>query len=126
MIAKAWIKAEPLLRASLAIGGKTAPNDQQTFATKSLLGSVLLGQSQYAAAEPLLIHGYEGMKAREAKIPVPYRNKLAEAGARIIELYDLWNKPEKVAQWKAKLGMVALPADVFAAPRREIGRERGK
>jgi eukaryotic-like serine/threonine-protein kinase len=124
--AKAWSKAEPLLRASLAIGGKTAPNDQQTFATESLLGSVLLGQNQYAAAEPLLIQGYEGMKAREAKIPVPGRAKLTEAGARIIELYDVWNKPEKVAQWKAKLGIVDLPADVFAAPRREIGRERGR
>jgi hypothetical protein len=97
-----------------------------TFATESLLGGVLLGQNQYAAAEPLLIHGYEGRKAREAKIPVPGRAKLTEAGARIIELYDVWNKPEKVAQWKAKLGMVDLPADVFAAPRREIGRGRGK
>ena len=126
LIAKAWSKAEPLLREGLAIGKKTAPDDEMTFATESLLGGVLLGQNQYAAAEPLLIHGYEGRKAREAKIPVPGRAKLTEAGARIIELYDVWNKPEKVAQWKAKLGMVDLPADVFAAPRREIGRGRGK
>ncbi len=35
----------------------------------SLLGGALLGQGRYAEAEPLVIGGYEGMKAREAKIP---------------------------------------------------------
>jgi len=34
-----------------------------------MLGEAVAGQKQYAAAEPLLLQGYEGMRKREAKIP---------------------------------------------------------
>jgi len=30
-----------------------------------------LGQKKHAEAEPLIVSGYEGLKAREAKIPTP-------------------------------------------------------
>ena len=36
---------------------------------RSMLGGALLGQKKYAEAEPLLLAGYEGMKARADKIP---------------------------------------------------------
>ena len=42
----------------------------------SLLGAALAGQKKYAEAEPLLIGGYEGLKAREARIPAPARGRL--------------------------------------------------
>ena len=77
--------------------------DWNTFNTRSQLGGSLLGQKKFADAEPLIIEGYEGMKAREAKIPMPGKPRLVEAGERVVELYNAWGKKEKLAEWRAKL-----------------------
>ena len=82
----------------------------------SLLGGSLLAEGRYAEAEPLVVGGYEGMKAREARIEVPERFRLREAAERVVHLYEAWNQPDRAAAWKAKLGMPDLPADVFARP----------
>jgi eukaryotic-like serine/threonine-protein kinase len=57
--AHAFADAEPLLHECLAIREKTMPDDWSTFNTMSMLGGALLGQKKYAAAEPLLLKGYE-------------------------------------------------------------------
>jgi hypothetical protein len=82
----------------------------------SLLGGALLGQGKYAEAEPLVTHGYEGLKAREAKIPAPAKPRLPGAADRVITLYEAWDKPEEAKAWKERLGLADLPADVFAGP----------
>ena len=74
----------------------------------------MLGQGKYAEAEPLVVGGYEGMKAREAKIPAHGKIYLTEAGERVARLYRAWGKPDQAAAWAAKLGLADLPADVFA------------
>jgi hypothetical protein len=56
------------------------------------------------------------MKAREDKLPVPRKRRLAEAAVRVVWLYEAWGKPEQAAEWKAKLSLADLPADVFARP----------
>jgi PHD/YefM family antitoxin component YafN of YafNO toxin-antitoxin module len=104
--------AEPILRESLAIRVKAIPDDYRRFNTASLLGGVLLSQGRYAEAEPLIVAGYEGMKARKAKIPLNFN--LNEAGERIVQLYRAWGKPEKATEWAARLGLAELPADIFA------------
>ncbi len=109
-------EAERLARDCLEIREHSAPDDWRTFETRSLLGGSLLRQQRFAEAEPLLFRGYEGMKAREARIPAPARKRLTEARDRIILLYDAWNKPDQAADWKARLGLRDLPADVFAGP----------
>jgi hypothetical protein len=109
-------EAEPLLRECLAIRQKAQPDDWSTFNTRSQLGGSLLGQKKYAEAEPLIVQGLEGMKAREAKIPAPRKPSLAEAAERVIRLYENWGKTEQATAWKAKLGMPDLPADVFGRP----------
>jgi eukaryotic-like serine/threonine-protein kinase len=76
----------------------------------------LLGQKKFADAEPLILAGYEGMKARAAKIPAAAKPNLAEAGVRVVWLYEGWGKPVQAAAWKRKLGLADLPADVFARP----------
>ena len=60
-----WIDAEPILREAWDIRSKKEANDWRTFNTMSMLGGALLGQKHYAAAEPLLVKGYEGMSAGE-------------------------------------------------------------
>jgi serine/threonine protein kinase/tetratricopeptide (TPR) repeat protein len=96
-------QAEPLAREALAIGEKKTPDDWRVFDSRSLLGGSLLGQQKYAEAEPLLLQGYEGMKARETKIPAQSKKNLAEAGARIVELYGAKGEKEKSEEWRRKL-----------------------
>ena len=82
----------------------------------SLLGDLLRGQGHHAEAEPLVVQGYEGMKAREPRIPVPERARLREAAERVVHLYEACNQPDRATAWKARLGLTDLPADVFARP----------
>ena len=105
--------AEPLLRESLKIREQKLPDDWMTFDTKSMLGGALLGQKKYADAEPLLLKGYEGMKQREATIPAPGKIRLAEALARLVQLYDASGQKAKADEWRKKLPVVksAKPAE---------------
>jgi hypothetical protein len=98
-----WTEAEPVLRDCLAIREKVQPDDWSTFNTRSLLGGSLLGQKKYGEAEPLILSGYEGMKAREARIPPPGQPRLTEAAERVVKLYEDWGKKDKAAEWRARL-----------------------
>jgi hypothetical protein len=109
-------EAEPLLREALAIRVKATPDDWRRYNAMSLLGGVRLGQGRHAEAEPLIVDGYEGMKARAARIAVPDRPRLREAAERVVHLYEGWGRPDQAAAWKAKLELRDLPAEVFARP----------
>jgi serine/threonine protein kinase/tetratricopeptide (TPR) repeat protein len=98
-----WLAAEPVLRECLAVREKAQSDDWSTFNTRSLLGGSLLGQKKYAEAEPFIVAGYEGLKAREAKIPPPGRPHLPEAAERAVKLYEAWGKMEKAAEWRTRL-----------------------
>jgi Flp pilus assembly protein TadD len=90
------------------------PGDWTTFNTQSTLGGALLAQKKYAEAEPLLLKGYEGMKAREKTIPKQGGGELRipEALDRLIELYTAINKPDEAKKWhmeRAKYPNAVLP-----------------
>jgi tetratricopeptide (TPR) repeat protein len=109
-------EAEPLAREALAIRAKATPDDWLRYEAMSLLGWVLLCRGRFAEAEPLVVPGYEGMKARDARIWVPDRHRLGEAAERVIRLYEAWGRAGQAAEWKRKLGLADLPAEVFARP----------
>ena len=72
--------------------------------TRSLLGGVLLGQQKYAAAEPLLQNGYEGLRQTQAGIVPRVRARtLRGALERLVQLYDAWGKPDEAAKWRKEL-----------------------
>ncbi len=98
-----WADAEPVLRECLTIRAKVKPDDWSTFNSRSQLGGSLAGQKKYAEAEPLILAGYEGLKAREAKLPPSAIARLPEAADRVIELYLSWGKAEEAARWRARL-----------------------
>jgi serine/threonine protein kinase/tetratricopeptide (TPR) repeat protein len=98
-------EAEPVLRQCLAIREKTQPDAWTTFNTQSMLGGALLGQKKFTEAEPLLLKGYEGMKARERAIPQQALIRIPEAVDRLIELYAATNKPDEAKKWKAVRAM---------------------
>jgi len=111
-----WTDAEPILRECLTVREKAQPDVWSTFNARSLLGGSLLGQGRLVEAEPLIVSGFEGMNVREAKIPAPGKARLSEAADRVVRLYEAWRKPDKVREWRAKLGLDAsdLPLEVFA------------
>jgi tetratricopeptide (TPR) repeat protein len=101
---KEFPEAEPLLRECLAIREKQQPDDWRTCNTQSMLGGALLGQQKYADAEPLLLKGYEGLKARAKAIPQNGGGelRLPEALDRLIALYTAINKPDEAKKWRAE------------------------
>jgi hypothetical protein len=92
--------AEEMLRECLAIREKKEPDAWTTFNTMSMLGGALLGQKQYADAKPLLVKGYEGMKAREKTIPPQGATRIPVALDRLIELYTATNKPDEAKKYQ--------------------------
>src|SRR5262249_45332641 len=98
-----WDEAETLLRECLRIREAKRPDDWRRLNTMSLLGGSLLGQKKYAEAEPLVVSGYEGMKAREAQLPAQAKPYLTKTAERVVELYAAWGKPEKTAAWRETL-----------------------
>jgi serine/threonine protein kinase len=105
-----WVAAEPVLRECLSIFETAQSDDWRTFDTRSQLGGSLMGQGKFAEAEPLVLAGFEGLKAREAKIPAPVKSRLSEAAARIVKLYEAWGKNDKAAEWRATVSPAAQPA----------------
>jgi eukaryotic-like serine/threonine-protein kinase len=105
---KKYADAEPILRESLAILQKEEPEVWETLRTQSLLGGAVLGQQNYAAAEPHLVQGYQGMKKTEKSRgtrhfgPTP-EQRLAESLERLVQLYDAWGKPDEAAKWRKEL-----------------------
>lgn len=79
------------------------PDDWLTFSARSALGENLMARKRYAEAEPLLICGYNGLRDREAAIPVANKPRVAKAGERIMRLYEETARPDKAAEWKRKL-----------------------
>jgi eukaryotic-like serine/threonine-protein kinase len=98
-----WSGAEPVLRESLTILEKAAPDDLTTVVNKSLLGLALLGQKKFAEAEPLLLQGYEGMKQREKTIPPQSKARVTEALDRLVQFYEATGKKDEAAKWRKEL-----------------------
>jgi hypothetical protein len=101
--ARHWSEAAATARECLDIYSRTTPDDWLRFFTMSQLGAALVEQKRYAQAEPLLVQGYEGLKAREAKMSVPARRHVSGAAARIVPFYEAWGKPDKAEEWRKRL-----------------------
>jgi hypothetical protein len=99
LLQQQYLEAESMLRDCLVIREQKEADSWTTYHTKSLLGGAVLGKKQYADAEPLLLQGYEGMKARQESMPEA-KLRLSEAAARLVELYDGWGKPDQAALWR--------------------------
>jgi tetratricopeptide (TPR) repeat protein/tRNA A-37 threonylcarbamoyl transferase component Bud32 len=111
-----YADAEELLRECWTIRRAKQPDAWTTFNTESLLGEALLGQQKYAEAEPLLLSGYAGIKARVEAIPPRFRRlRLEQALNRLIDLYTAWERPEEAAKWTAE--RTDLPREVAPRPR---------
>src|SRR6516225_7078676 len=78
-----------------------------TFAFHSLLGEALLVQKKYAAAEPLLVQGYEGLEQQAMKIPPQLRQTvLIQALQRLVLLCEATGQKDQAQAWRKKLQAV--------------------
>jgi tetratricopeptide (TPR) repeat protein len=104
-------EAEGVACTCLAIGEQKQPQEWTTSLARSLLGAALLGQKKYAAAEPLLVQGYQGLKERQDKLPPPSKERVPEALERLVRLYHAWGKPDEEDKWRKELeaARAALP-----------------
>jgi tetratricopeptide (TPR) repeat protein len=92
-------EAELVLRRSLAICEKQlASGDSQTAVARALLGGCLARRKNYAAAEPLLLAGYEGL----AKAGPRAAKRLAWTIDRVIQLYEQRGEPGQAEAWRKK------------------------
>jgi serine/threonine protein kinase len=98
-----FAEAEGPARECLTIREIQIPDDWRTFNARSMLGGSLLGQKNYAEAEPLLLSGYEGMKQREVKIPPEGKVRLNETLQRLAQLYEATKRPDQAVEWRKKL-----------------------
>jgi serine/threonine protein kinase/tetratricopeptide (TPR) repeat protein len=112
--AQKWPEGEAVLRECLAVRERQQPDAWETFMTRSILGGALLRQKKYADAEPLLVQGYEGMKARAKSIPPKHKGLLAEAADRLVKLYEATGRMDAAARWRKELE--ALNAAAGAKP----------
>ena len=104
---KRFADAEVMLRECLALRDKAEPDGWQRFQTMSQLGAALAGQRQYAAAERMLVDGFEGLLAREKQLPSRLKGERAAAGARIAPFYEAWGQPAAAARWRQRLATLA-------------------
>jgi serine/threonine protein kinase len=101
--------AETILRERLALLGKQPSQDARIFDTQALLGAALLGQQKYQEAEPLLVGGYQGLKASQMNskqphaIPPSTSQRLSEVLERLVQLYDAWGKKGEADKWRKEL-----------------------
>jgi hypothetical protein len=103
---RAFPEAEKMLRAYLAIREETQPDAWPTFIAQSVLGGALLGQKKYAEAEPLLLKGYQGLKAHANSIPPQARSGIPEAIERLVHLYEATDRKDDADAWRKELDAV--------------------
>ena len=95
-------EAEPMLRQSLKTQEAIlAPGHWSVADVRSVLGDCLARQKKFTEAEPLLVSSYEQLSSAEAAPP----KRVAKAHERVVNLYDLWEKPSESAVWRAKAPM---------------------
>jgi len=50
-----------------------------------------------------VLAGYQGMKQREATIPLPHKIRLIEALERLVRLYEATGNKNKAREWQKEL-----------------------
>ncbi len=93
-------EAEPLLRECVRHRQRALPaNHWRTALAEAALGKCLIKLARYEAAEPVVNRAHSVL--REALGDEDSRTLMSVKAA--VELYDAWGKPDKTAEWRAKL-----------------------
>jgi hypothetical protein len=94
-------EGEPLLREAWQLFSQYAPSKRDFIAqAANWLGATLVARQAYPEAENLLVNDADLFFARTTLMSSAERRA---AVGHIVQLYQGWNKPEKVAFWQNRL-----------------------
>ncbi len=114
-------EAVSILGECLKLMENTQPDDWTTASCRSLLGEALSRQKSFVEAERLLLSGQRELVDRSAKIPPHHRQEaLRRAVNRLVQLYELWDKPAEAEKWRRQL---PPGPPQLADPRKEEARD---
>lgn len=116
LIQRKYSEAEPFARECLRIRQKHEPDSWTVYSSMSAVAGALIGQAaeepvhapdrtrKLAEAEPLLLNAVQGLEARRQSMPPLARfDRIVEAKARLVWLYELLDKPQEKARWQVEL-----------------------
>jgi serine/threonine protein kinase len=110
-------QAEPLFLAVLqARTAKLGAEHPDTLASKEGLARLYVARRRYGEAERRLLEVYEGLKARQADMPVDGKARLAQAAGRLARLYDAWGKKDQAGEWRKRAEEVKAAAKARTKP----------
>jgi tetratricopeptide (TPR) repeat protein len=104
-----WSEAESTLRECLALRKRHPVVAWPRYFTASALGEALFHLGRFDEAEPLVLSGYEGLKARKSSLGKGNEPYFVATTRRVVQLYEAWNRPDKAAEWRAKLEAQEAP-----------------
>jgi non-specific serine/threonine protein kinase/serine/threonine-protein kinase len=96
-------QAEVQLRIALDSIKRLQPDSWKRYNLESMLGGALMGEHNFAAAEPLVLSGYSGLKNQKARLPDYTKPYVKADSERVVQLYQAWRKPDKAAEWRKKI-----------------------
>jgi tetratricopeptide (TPR) repeat protein len=109
-------EGEPMLREGLKFCRQGFGEGHWAIAeAQSRLGGCLAALGQYGEAEKLLLESYKHLESA-ARTPPP---RFIQAAERIVQLYKSWGKPDKAAEWRAKLPAPPGGAQSAVGPRKD-------
>jgi tetratricopeptide (TPR) repeat protein len=106
---KKYTDAEQAIRECLFLAEKNKEPEMHRFRIMNMLGLALAGQGKHAAAEKLLLDGYEGLSRFESSIPAPWKWFLVVAASNVAQFYELTGELEKARLWREKVKGTAQP-----------------
>jgi serine/threonine-protein kinase len=93
-------EALPVVEQSFTTRERLMPMERwERQKTRSVLGCCYARLGRFEEAEPLLLESYPWIRDDRG----PGHKRTVQACERIIELYELWGKPEQAARWRAEL-----------------------
>ncbi|UCE58450.1 MAG: serine/threonine protein kinase [Phycisphaerales bacterium] len=92
--------AEPIAHLCLMIRKELLPREHPLITdAKRLIGQVLTSRGKYDEAESFLLDVYTALSAN----PGRHDLEIQTAVDLIVRLYEAWEKPERAAEWRARL-----------------------
>jgi hypothetical protein len=91
-------EGEPFVRQALEIRKKVLPaGDLYISLSESALGECLLAQKRYSEAEPFVLRGYEGLKAKVTD----QDPRTVDARKKLVSLYEALGKVAEAARYRS-------------------------
>jgi hypothetical protein len=88
------------LRDSLDLSQRLKPDDEQrNVMARRGLALCLVAKQQYREAERILLDCYALVRAGRGET-LPLSRRVLQS---IVVLYEIWDRPEKAAEWRAEL-----------------------